>query len=62
MFCYLENTFDGIFIGIDSKTCGFIDNSLEWKIAHSTVKPWNEEVTTSETVEIDEEAFQERVI
>ena len=48
--------------GIDSPFCGFINQSLEWKIEHSTKKPWNEEVTTTETVEVEEETFEDREV
>ena len=47
---------------IDSPSCGYISQSLEWKIEHSTKKPWNEEVTTTETVEVDEETFVDREV
>ena len=47
---------------IDSPVCGFINRPLEWKIEHSTKKPWNEEVTTTETVEIDVQTFEDREV
>ena len=46
--------------GVDSPSCGYIRHSLEWKIQHSLKKPWNEEVTTTEMVEVDVETFEER--
>ena len=33
---------------------------MEWKIEHSLKKPWTEQVTTTELVEVEEEAFEER--
>jgi SpoVK/Ycf46/Vps4 family AAA+-type ATPase len=45
---------------IESRTCGYINHPMEWKLAHSLRKPWTEHVTTTELVEVEEEAFEER--
>jgi hypothetical protein len=46
--------------GIDSPNCGYINQSMEWKIAHSLKKPWSEKLDEFYTEEIEEETFEER--
>lgn len=48
--------------GIDSPSCGYINQSLEWKIEHSLRKPWSEDVIVERQVEVEEDQIQERRI
>ncbi|MBS2038598.1 AAA family ATPase [bacterium] len=41
--------------GINSPTCAYIGQSLDWKIQHSLKKPWNEEVKENKEVEVEVE-------
>ncbi len=39
--------------GINSPSCAYIGQSLDWKIQHSLKKPWNEEVKEQKEVEVE---------
>jgi len=39
--------------GINSPSCAYIGESLDWKIQHSLKKPWNEEVKENKEVEVE---------
>jgi SpoVK/Ycf46/Vps4 family AAA+-type ATPase len=39
--------------GINSPTCAYIGQSLDWKIQHSLKKPWTEEVKENQEVEVE---------
>ena len=39
--------------GINSPSCAYIGQSLDWKIQHSLKKPWNEEVKENKEVEVE---------
>ncbi|MFN8608478.1 MAG: AAA family ATPase [Vulcanimicrobiota bacterium] len=41
--------------GINSPSCAYIGQSLEWKIQHSLKKPWTEEVKENKEVEVEVE-------
>lgn len=41
--------------GIESPTCGYMSQPLEWKIQHSLKKPWDEVKVTTREVEVVEE-------
>jgi Holliday junction resolvasome RuvABC ATP-dependent DNA helicase subunit len=41
--------------GVDSPSCGYINEPIEWKIQNSLRKPWTETKTTEEEIEVVEE-------
>ena len=41
--------------GVDSPSCGYINEPMDWKISNSLRKPWNEVNTTTEEIEVIEE-------
>ncbi|HEY1100970.1 MAG TPA: AAA family ATPase, partial [Myxococcota bacterium] len=41
--------------GIESASCGYINQPMDWKIQHSLKKPWDEVTTTFEEVEVTED-------
>lgn len=41
--------------GVDSPSCGYINEPLDWKIQNSLRKPWNEVNTTTEEIEVVED-------
>jgi DNA replication protein DnaC len=45
---------------VDSQSCGYINHSLEFKMAHSKKKPWMEQLDEFYNEEIEEETFEER--
>ncbi|MBX7114459.1 MAG: AAA family ATPase [Myxococcaceae bacterium] len=48
--------------GINSPTCAYINYPLDWKVSHSTKKPWTEEITVKSVKEIETEELQEKKI
>ena len=41
--------------GVDSPSCGYINEPMDWKIQNSLRKPWNEVNVTEEEIEVVEE-------
>ncbi len=48
--------------GIESPSCAYINYPLEWKIQHSTRKPWTEDVLVESQIEVEEERIEDRII
>gem|GEM_PF-4468090 len=48
--------------GIESPSCAYINHPLEWKIQHSTRKPWSEDVLVERQMEVEEDRVEERTI
>jgi SpoVK/Ycf46/Vps4 family AAA+-type ATPase len=47
---------------VDSPACGYINEPLEWKIEHSTRKPWTETVEVKSQKEVEVEEIQEQKV
>lgn len=48
--------------GIESPSCAYINYPLDWKIQHSTRKPWTEDVLVERQMEVEDERIEDRTI